>query len=442
MALLHRLSLAAALMCAGVAAGQTCPAAQFRCPGSFSQSCGSDSGGEITRTVTCNSSGVITSCTISSADGRSCNCGTSGQCTLSPAPAPCDKRCGSQCLDGTDAVCCGTTVYEAGAVCCGGQGYEVGAVCCGSQGYVPGTVCCGELGYESGAVCCTDFACKGGFECCNDGIKACRLPGTSCCKGDPTRACPEGSDCVDTTCCPRLTPQSSAFTSYDPSTGFCCGDQTCAQNGTCQGGAGLCVCANGCAGSCCPSGTVCCPNKGWCASTQLGCPTCTGSNKMCDDGTCAPSGATCCGSGTYCPNGLTCQKCGGPPGDPDDVLRGRQCGGSDQSAPRHPRQRRGRLGPLRSGERPGADHCLERQGKCRRDGWRLCGVGLRVRWLGARARRGQAPRWRHRWWKRTHVGLQRRRAGVQLDRHRRAAQSAAVGAPDAPVMLTPFVQRF
>lgn len=316
MALLHRLSLAAALMCAGVAAGQTCPAAQFRCPGSFSQSCGSDSGGEITRTVTCNSSGVITSCTISSADGRSCNCGTSGQCTLSPAPAPCDKRCGSQCLDGTDAVCCGTTVYEAGAVCCGGQGYEVGAVCCGSQGYVPGTVCCGELGYESGAVCCTDFACKGGFECCNDGIKACRLPGTSCCKGDPTRACPEGSDCVDTTCCPRLTPQSSAFTSYDPSTGFCCGDQTCAQNGTCQGGAGLCVCANGCAGSCCPSGTVCCPNKGWCASTQLGCPTCTGSNKMCDDGTCAPSGATCCGSGTYCPNGLTCQKCGGPPGSP------------------------------------------------------------------------------------------------------------------------------
>ncbi|MHB8879211.1 MAG: hypothetical protein ACYC8T_36390 [Myxococcaceae bacterium] len=318
--LLGVLAAAAALP----ARAQHCPSSvSVQCPGSTTASCGSLCDGQITFTahVSCACKGCTPTCTLTASNGQSCgNC----SCTLT-VTCPCKNQCGADCLDGTTHQCCNGKPMAAGDTCCPdghgcGSGDECcgagcmpgGSVCCGDQAYEAGAVCCGDKAYEAGAVCCAGgFACKAGGECCANGVEACVEPGGSCCS-DGIHYCPHGSDCVGTTCCPRMTPESSPFTAYDGTTGYCCGDSSCAATGGCEGGAGICACAHSCNGLCCPDGTACCPSKGWCAPEATGCPVCPpGYPVDCDDGTCAPSGAICCGKGLFCPNGLSCADCGG-----------------------------------------------------------------------------------------------------------------------------------
>jgi hypothetical protein len=200
--------------------------------------------------------------------------------------------CGDQCLDGQgDVTCCDGKVYPGSVTCCSGG-----------------------------------FACPASLDCCQNGVQKCIEKGGSCCE-DGVHGCPSGSDCVSNHCCPRLTAESQPFTAYDGTTGYCCGDMSCASTGQCQGGAGICACANPCNGSCCPSGTTCCSHKGWCAPDAVGCPSCPAGNPVpCGDGTCAPHGAICCGGGFYCPNGLSCADCGG----------GQKCCGGGPGTPMMP----------------------------------------------------------------------------------------------------------
>lgn len=285
----------------------------------------------------CVSGGGIASCLSVGSGSVSCwfvvngntyNCGSGCDCTAASKAAvadclggggggdmcyfPCgsdccdsaDQCCNGQCL-GSGQTCCGDGACGQGDICMDGKCYPEGTQDCADGTFCAGSTCCNGSCIETGKVCCGAGSCDAGQKCVDE---TCVDDDAVEC-GDGT-VCPPGTACAGGKCCPE------GFATFDPESGFCCG-----LGGP---GHGLCECATGCNGWCCPGGTVCCTG-GWCAPSADGCPQCSGDTpKMCTDHSCVPAGATCCGGGSYCLNSLTCMEC--------DMGSGMCCGNKSNPA--------------------------------------------------------------------------------------------------------------